>query len=87
MYALQIDRKRYGRRVGEMINLFRKENIEARPVWELNHLQKPYVNFYRYKIERANSMQDQTLNIPCSVNLDHQDIRKTVGLLKKFKKV
>lgn len=30
--------------------------IESRPVWQLNHLQKPYRDCRSYKIEKSNNL-------------------------------
>ena len=52
--------------------------VQARPLWFLNHLQKPYINCQSYKIEKAQKMYDTIINIPCSVNLTEKEIRKVV---------
>jgi len=52
--------------------------VQARPLWFLNHLQKPYINCQSYKIEKALKMYDTIINIPCSVNLTEKEIRKVV---------
>ena len=56
--------------------------IQARPLWLLNHLQKPYVKCQSYKIEKAPNMYDTIVNIPCSVNLTENDIKKVVKAMK-----
>ena len=86
MYALQINKKKYGRSKDELIRLFNRENIEVRPLWYLNHLQKPYQRNQSYKIENAYKMWKTTLNIPCSAGLKESEIKKVVSLLKKWKK-
>ena len=58
---------------------FLAENkVQTRPVWYLNHLQKPYKNCQNYRIEKAVQLWEKTLNIPCSVNLTLADLQKTV---------
>lgn len=61
----------------------RAEQIETRPVWELNHRQKPYKGFQNYKIEKAVIYHKMCLNLPCSVNLSHSDIIKVAEAIKK----
>lgn len=86
MYALQIDKSRYGRGRRELMRLFRREGIEVRPLFYPNHLQKPYRHCRRYHIETARKMLEGTLNIPCSADLKKTDIHRIVGLLRKWKK-
>ena len=55
--------------------------VQARPLWFLNHLQKPYVKCQSYKIEKALKMYDTIVNIPCSVNLTEKEIKEVVKLM------
>ncbi len=81
-YALQIDADNYGKDVEATMQHLSAQKIQTRPVWYLNHLQKPYAACQHYKIEKAVVLAGKTLNIPCSVNLTDQDIRTVVGALK-----
>ena len=56
--------------------------IETRPVWFPNHLQRPYRDCQRYRIEKALGLLESTLNIPCSVGLDRSSIEKVTRILK-----
>ncbi|MCK5188121.1 MAG: DegT/DnrJ/EryC1/StrS family aminotransferase, partial [Deltaproteobacteria bacterium] len=56
--------------------------IQARPLWFLNHLQKPYVKCQSYKIEKALKMYATIVNIPCSINLTEKEIKKVVKVMK-----
>ena len=56
--------------------------IQARPLWFLNHLQKPYVKCQSYKIEKALKMYDTIVTIPCSINLTEKEIKKVVKVMK-----
>ena len=80
MYALQIDK--YSKDRDELISYFAKNKVQTRPVWFLNHLQKPYLNFQNYKIEKAIHLINKTLNIPCSVNLTEEEMKTVIELLK-----
>ena len=82
MYALQIDKSVFPKDRDGLLKHLRKDRIETRPVWYLNHLQKPYRECQSYKIERAYKMLDITLNIPCSVNLTENDIGFVIDKLK-----
>jgi len=81
MYALQIDKEIYGKDREELMKYLWDHKIQTRPVWYLNHLQKPYKNCQTYKIEKAVELLGKTLNIPCSVNLRYEDIKTVIGLL------
>jgi perosamine synthetase len=83
MYALQINPADYGRTRNDVMAMFHHNGIETRPVWELNHRQRPYAACQAYKIENAPKLLDLTLNLPCSVALTSEDIRRVAGLLRK----
>ena len=85
MPVLEVDQKRYGRSRDELIRLFQKEAIEVRPIWHLNHLQRPFRNFQTYKIENAYQIS-RFLNLPCSFGLSRKDLRRITGLLKKWQR-
>lgn len=74
MYALQIDAARYGKDREALMLCLAGKGIQTRPVWHLNHLQKPYRHCQAFHIERAPAFLANTLNIPCSVNLTSEDI-------------
>jgi len=80
-YAMQIDGDVYGKNQEELMKYLSDNNIQSRPVWHLNHLQKPYKNCQSYKIEKAFKLLENTLNIPCSLNLQKEDIERVVKVL------
>ena len=82
MYALQIDKSVYGKDREELMKYLLDNKVQSRPVWQLNHLQKPYKDCKNYKIEKANELWEETLNIPCSVNLKINNIEKIISLLR-----
>jgi len=59
-----------------------KSNIQTRPIWYPNHLQKPYVECQSYKIENTLELVEQTLNIPSSVNIIDSEIEFVIEKLK-----
>jgi aminotransferase in exopolysaccharide biosynthesis len=81
-YSLQIDKDRYGRDRDGLMNYLAEKNIQARPVWELNHRQNMYKNDLAYKIEKAYELWEISLNIPCSVNLDRDSISRVIKSLQ-----
>jgi aminotransferase in exopolysaccharide biosynthesis len=60
-----------------------RKGVQARPLWFLNHLQKPYAHCQAYAIEKAPHMYDTLVNIPCSVSLTENEIKEVVKALKE----
>jgi aminotransferase in exopolysaccharide biosynthesis len=81
MYALQIDKEIYGKDIEELMQYFTENKIQSRPIWHLNHLQKPYKDFQNYKIEKAEKLSNNSLNIPCSVSIKDCNIYHIVKIL------
>lgn len=74
MYALRVDSGRYGRDREKLMADLSSAGIQTRPVWYLNHLQKPYAECEHYRIERAPTQLEQTLNLPCSSSLTVEEV-------------
>jgi len=51
-----------------------KNKIYVRPLWFLNHLQKPFLKNQSYKIENANKLIHRCLCLPSSPNLSKKNI-------------
>lgn len=76
MAVLQIDAKRYGEKREQMMVRLAKSNIQSRPVWELNHRQKPFLDGEKQTTTHAEWLHAISLSIPCSVGLTaHQQER------------
>lgn len=73
-----IDRDRF------MEQLLRNK-IQTRPLWHLNHLQKKYVLKVAYKIENAISLLSRIVSLPCSVDIEKEDIEKVVNQIALIK--
>lgn len=65
----------------ELIQKLLQHKIQSRPIWGLIHEQKPYMGAYAYKIEKANDYWKHVVNIPCSTNLNEEDIRKVSAVI------
>ncbi len=85
LYSLIIDKKRYGMDIEELMRHLKANGIQARPVWYLNHLQRPYINNRSYRIEKASWFWRNTLNIPSSSNLTENEIDKVASTIKRLK--
>ena len=57
--------------------------IQTRPVWKLNHLQKPYYNCQNYNIENAKKLVKNSLCLPSSSNLSNESLEKIIVQLSK----
>ena len=63
----------------------RENGIQARPVWQLNHLQIPYQKFQNYKIENAQTLLVNSVCLPSGVNLSKKAINEIICRLKNAK--
>ena len=80
LYTLLFDRPIELRTVIEKLQ---ERGIEARPVWKLNHLQKPYREEVAYDISRAEQLYPRLLNIPSSADLEAEDVARVVDALRE----
>ena len=78
---LQIDSKEIGEDHETLMQRLEKNGIQTRPVWMLNHQQKPYKNCQNYKIEKANILVENSLCLPSSSNLTNENLKKIVSQL------
>jgi len=81
MNVLQIDSEVYGEDWEGLMKRLEENGIQTRPVWALNHFQKPYKNCQFYKIERAEKLVKKSLCVPSSTNLGNGDILKVIDIL------
>jgi perosamine synthetase len=56
------------------INQLSKKGIETRPVWYLNHLQKPFRKYQSYKITNSLKLINNYLCLPSGLELTKKDI-------------
>jgi perosamine synthetase len=80
-YTIFVDKEK-GTNRDELLKKLNDNKIQTRPIWKLNHTQKPYENCLAYEIENAYKIYEKGLNIPCSVNLTEKEIYKIVEVLK-----
>lgn len=81
-YALLLESNQWDR--DEMISRLQKQGIQTRPVWGLIHEQKPYQKDQAYQIECAKYYASCIVNIPCSTNLQEEEITYVVEILRKM---
>ena len=70
----------------ELMSKLYEEGIQTRPVWYLNHKQKPYLNSQAYKIEKAKFFWERILNIPCGCSLTEEEINRVVSTIKRLQR-
>jgi len=85
-YSLIVDKNKFGIEKDDLMKDLGKLGIETRPIWFLNHLQKPYRNNQAYRIEKAMWFWKRVLNLPCSSNLKKNQINNVVSGIRKIGK-
>ncbi len=68
----------------ELIEHFTRNRIQARPVWKLNHTQKPFLDCRSMPCPNASRYYDQIVNLPCSSNLTEADVKTVCEVLMSF---
>ena len=84
MNVIQVDLKQKKTSLKKIINFFEKKGIQLRPVWNLNHKQKPFRSFESYKIKNAIKLYKNSLCIPSSSNLNSKDIKRIIDIFDKL---
>jgi len=81
MNLLQIDGTTYGTNREGLMARLEKNGIQTRPVWTLNHKQRPYTDCQSYKIKRAEELVKNSLCLPSSTNLATDHINSIITCL------
>lgn len=83
---LKINGIYYDKIIG-LVKYLKKFNIEARPIWYANHLQKPFVKCQAYKISKAIELQESCICLPSSHSLCEKDIKSiSIKIINFFQK-
>jgi len=72
---LKINNK-YKHSRNQLINRMIQNKISVRPLWKLNHLQKPFKHFQSYEIKNASNLVKYSLCLPSAPNLTTRDLKK-----------
>jgi len=78
---LQIDNKVYNEDREVLMKRLEENGIQTRPVWKLNHEQKPYKDCQYYQIGKAVELVEESLCLPSSANLTSKDLGKVINNL------
>ena len=81
-YSLIIKKRGFGMGRDETMDRLQAKGIQTRPIWYLNHLQRPYRGNQAYKIENAPRFWKQILNLPCSTNLNVKQIERVTSAIR-----
>ncbi|MBN4056219.1 LegC family aminotransferase [Rhodothermus sp. AH-315-K08] len=58
----------------ELLDKLDQRSIQTRPIWHLNHLQRPYALCQHYEIDSAPGSVANSLTLPSSANITEQEI-------------
>ena len=81
MNILQVNSEVYGEDLELLMQRLKESRIQTRPVWTLNHLQKPYRDCQNYRIERAIELVGKSLCLPSSTNLTDDNLNHLLSQL------
>lgn len=68
----------------ELISHLEEHHIQARPIPNLIHTLRPYEGNANYRIGNAARFHNRVVNIPCSVDITHDDILHIAELIQEF---
>ena len=68
-------------RINNLIKKLIKNNINARPVWHPNHMQKPFKFYETYKINNAKNLIKTAICLPSSSFLNKSDLNKIYNII------
>ena len=80
MNILEIS-KTFPKSISQIINIFKKKNIDLRPIWKLNHTQRPFLKYEKYKISNSLKIYSNSICLPSSVNLKKNEIKKICKII------
>lgn len=81
-YSLLVEKKEFGMDREKLMACLAKKNIQSRPIWYLNHLQRPYRKNQAYKIEKALWFWKRVLNLPCSTGLREKHVNYVASVIR-----
>ena len=78
---LRVEEEIFGKSSSFLIDKLRNKSIEVRPIWKLNHLQRPYLNNQTYKIEKAEELVSTAVSLPSSISLTSEQLNKIIKVI------
>lgn len=83
-YSLVLNREICKKSISSYINQLEMSGIQTRPIWGLIHEQNPYKGAISYNIIVAKYYSDRIINLPCSSNLQEDDIQAVCNALEQL---
>ena len=80
---IKYDRSLIDQNIDQIIRKLEMNKIQTRPIWKLNHEQKPYQKNQNFFIEKAKKMVESCLCIPSSPNLNEEDLNRILTHLNE----
>ena len=84
MNILTIKNLKNDNKAKKLLKKFLKNKIESRYIWKLNHTQKPYNKYQKYKIKIAQNITHNSICLPSSTSLKKTDLKKIVKIINSY---
>ena len=68
--------------INSLVRIFNEKNIQVRPIWRLNHLQKPFNKYERFELDNCHKMKNKHICLPASSDLKLNEIKRICKILK-----
>lgn len=82
LYTLLIDPDKFGSDSRELANRLQSLGIQTRPLWQPMHLSKPHGRCEAVGGEVAERLFRQSISIPCSVDLDLDQVDEIAAIIR-----
>lgn len=69
--------------IKKKISMMLGNGIQVRPIWQLNHLQKPFKKYQNYKIKKSVKLHSSCICVPSSPDLSKKEIDFIVKVLNE----
>ncbi len=86
LYSLCINREKVHAEMHEIISKLEKKGIQTRAIWGLINEQKPYIDAKVFRLEKAPYYANCILNIPCSTQINIDEIKYVAKEIKQLLK-
>ena len=83
MYSLVLE-PGYKHTIRQMVDIFASNKIQTRPIWKLMNMLPMYKDAQSYHCDVSRDIYNRVLSIPCSTNIEDEDIRRVVDVLKSL---
>lgn len=83
-YSLYVEEELFGWTRDQLMHQLLDRHIQCRPVWKLNHKQKPYAQCKAYRITQALDYEAHVLNLPCSTHLTTAEVDRVCDAIHQI---